>query len=166
MSNSIISGNMIGSYSQLGKTFTIVDENGVEVTGVIVDQEVIFDATDNDVREGFVYASDSGVSIGTKIIPIYYARYGCKIAQANTNVVIDVPEYDYDSFIVVISTFNKNISNSITSTFNSIDDSVYAVGSNVKVSDILIDVENEQIDLGLTVTEKSVVRYFVIIEEY
>lgn len=61
----MISGNMVGSYSQIGKTFTLVDENGNEVTGVIVDSEVIFTATDSDVRAGKVYASNDGVSIGT-----------------------------------------------------------------------------------------------------
>lgn len=61
----MICGNMVGSYSQIGKTFVLVDENGNEITGVIVDKEVIFTATDNDVREGKVYASNDGVSIGT-----------------------------------------------------------------------------------------------------
>lgn len=61
----MICGNMVGSYSSIGKTFIIVDENGNELTGVVVDKEVIFTAEDNDVREGKVYASDEGVSIGT-----------------------------------------------------------------------------------------------------
>jgi hypothetical protein len=61
----MISGNMVGAYSSIGKTFIIVDENGNELTGVIVDKEVIFTAEDNDVREGKIYASDDGVSVGT-----------------------------------------------------------------------------------------------------
>ena len=61
----MISGNMVGSYSQIGKTFVLVDENGNEVTGVIVGSEVIFTATDEDVRAGKVYASNDGVSVGT-----------------------------------------------------------------------------------------------------
>ena len=61
----MICGNMVGSYSQIGKTFILVDENGNEITGVIVDKEVIFTATDSDVRQGKVYASNDGVSVGT-----------------------------------------------------------------------------------------------------
>ena len=61
----MISGNMVGSYSQIGKTFTLVDENGNEITGVIVDQETVFTATDNDVIKGKIYASNDGVSVGT-----------------------------------------------------------------------------------------------------
>lgn len=61
----MISGNMVGAYSSLGKTFIIQDEDGNEITGVVVDSEVIFTATDSDVRAGKVYASNDGVSIGT-----------------------------------------------------------------------------------------------------
>lgn len=61
----MISGNMVGSYSSLGKTFILQDEDGNEITGVVVDSEVIFTATDADVRAGKVYASNDGVSVGT-----------------------------------------------------------------------------------------------------
>ena len=61
----MISGNMVGSYSSLGKTFILQDENGNEIVGVVVDSEIVFTATDSDVRAGKVYASNDGVSIGT-----------------------------------------------------------------------------------------------------
>ena len=61
----MICGNMVGSYSQIGKTFTLVDEDGNEIIGVVVDKETVFTATDNDVRQGKVYASNDGVSVGT-----------------------------------------------------------------------------------------------------
>lgn len=69
--NEIISGNFIGSYSQLGKTFVFVDESGEEVSGVIVDQEVLFTATDEDVVAGKTYASDHGASVGAMEVPQY-----------------------------------------------------------------------------------------------
>ena len=61
----MISGNLVGSYSQLGKTIILEDENGNEVVGVIVGSEVIFTAVDSDVVKGKVYASNEGVSTGT-----------------------------------------------------------------------------------------------------
>jgi hypothetical protein len=61
----MINGNMVGSYSQIGKTFILVDESGKELTGVVVEQETVFTATDNDVRSGKVYASNDGISVGT-----------------------------------------------------------------------------------------------------
>lgn len=61
----MICGNMVGSYSQMGKTFILVDDDGNEVMGVVVDSEVVFTATDSDVRAGKIYASNDGVSVGT-----------------------------------------------------------------------------------------------------
>jgi hypothetical protein len=61
----IIAGNMVGSYSQIGKTFTFVDADGNEVLGVVTDKETILTATDEDVKKGKVYASDNGISVGT-----------------------------------------------------------------------------------------------------
>ena len=61
----MISGNMVGSYSHLGKTLIFVDESGNEITGVVVGQETVFTATDEDVIKGKVYASNDGVSVGT-----------------------------------------------------------------------------------------------------
>ena len=69
--NEIISGNMVGAYSQLGKTFVFVDESGAEVSGVVVDQEVLLTATDECVLFGKTYASDHGISVGTMEIPPY-----------------------------------------------------------------------------------------------
>lgn len=61
---SIIYGNIVGGGSSL-KTLKIVDEANNEYIGVIVDEEVIFTATDSDVLEGKIYAGDKGVSVGT-----------------------------------------------------------------------------------------------------
>jgi hypothetical protein len=61
----IIAGNMVGCYSMLGKTIIIENENGEELMGVVVDQEVVSTATDADVRKGKVYASNNGISVGT-----------------------------------------------------------------------------------------------------
>jgi hypothetical protein len=59
-----ICGNVIGGTAPV-KTIKFVDPNGNEYIGVVVDSEVIFTAVDEDVRQGKVYASDHGVSVGT-----------------------------------------------------------------------------------------------------
>lgn len=61
----IIVGNMIGCYSPMGKTFIIEDENGNEITGIVVDQETIFTATAADIVKGKVAGTDDGVVVGT-----------------------------------------------------------------------------------------------------
>ena len=101
-----IFGNMIGGVAPL-KTVLLVDENGNEILGVAVDKEVIFTATDNDVKKGLVYAGDKGVSIGTRYIPLYnYAIisktglcndvYGTSKECKNVEGYIYISEYNPD----------------------------------------------------------------------
>lgn len=60
-----IIGNMVGCYSPMGKTFTLVDEDNNEFTGVVVDQETVLTATAADIVAGKVAATDEGVVTGT-----------------------------------------------------------------------------------------------------
>ncbi len=62
---SILYGNVVGGSSGFGKTFLLEDESGNQLTGVVVDEVTLFTATDEDVREGKIYAGDKGVSTGT-----------------------------------------------------------------------------------------------------
>lgn len=160
-----ILGNATGGFG-FPRTYVITDSNGNELMATYVESKTIFTATDNDVREGSVYAGDSGVSTGSKIIPVYYARCGKQIALANSEAVISVPEYDYDNLIVAISTYNTNSTQSVVTTYISVDNAMYVAGSDTKVSDMIVDSENEQINLGIILNEKSVIRYFVIKEEF
>lgn len=160
----MINGNAVGGTAPI-KTVKLVDENGMEFLGVVTESEVIFTATDNDVREGAVYASDSGVSTGTKNIPAYYCRYGHKVILAGKSATITCPEYDYKNLLVSIVTYDTSWDKSTLSTYVSVDDGMYAVGNATKLSDIIISRDDEQIQLGITVDEKSVLRYFVVREE-
>lgn len=60
-----IVGNMIGTYSPIGKTFIIEDENGNEVVGVVVDTETVFTATAADIIKGKTAGTEDGVVVGT-----------------------------------------------------------------------------------------------------
>ena len=162
--NGVISGNMIGGTAPL-KTLKLVDDNGVEIVGVVVGQETIFTASDNDVREGMVYASDSGVSIGTKNIPAYYATYGKKIAFPGQEAYVCTPRYNYSNVLITIANYNTNIDQSLDVMYVSIEDGMYTVSDHTKVADITIDDKSQQIKLGIIVSEKSVLRYSIITEE-
>ena len=60
-----IDGNMVGCYSPMGKTFIIEDENGNEVTGIVVDQKTVFTATAADIVAGKTAGTEDGVVVGT-----------------------------------------------------------------------------------------------------
>jgi hypothetical protein len=150
----MISGNMVGSYSQIGKTFVLVDENGNEVTAIITDQEQIFTATDNDVREGFVYASDDGVSTGTKVIPSYHTYTGFRMITKGSTATIpnldaSIDIYDYTKLQTIICSFNTNASKSVSAEKISIDDNVYNVLSAEPIATIAKNHETKTINLNI-----------------
>ena len=121
-------------------------------------------ATANDIRINTSAITNKGYTDGEKDIPSYYSTYGSKIIQAGSRAVIDNLEYDYKSLMVTISTFNTNISSSLSVNSTSINNNIYECKSNNKLSSIEIDSVNQRIDLGITVQEKSVLRYFVVRE--
>lgn len=167
----MISGNMVGAYSQIGKTFIITDADGNELTGVVVDQETVFTATDNDVREGYVYASDSGVSTGTKDIPIYRTSAGMKMVAPNENFSLYIPEYnsyDYTVFQCMISLVDfDNVDNSVNTTMVVLNDGVYNVNSIDIVSSISKNIETQSIDLNINNDSDNyyIIHYFTYREE-
>ena len=63
----MIYGNVVGGGGGFGKTFIIEDENGKQLTGVVVENVTLFTAVDDDVKAGKVYASNNGVSVGTHV---------------------------------------------------------------------------------------------------
>lgn len=150
----MISGNMVGSYSQMGKTFILLDENGNEITGVVVDQETIFTAGDNDVRDGMIYASDDGVSTGTKDIPPYRTTAGYRLISPKEEFCIplsDYQQYDYTVFQCMITLVDMNdINNSVATSMVSIKNGVYAVNSTTKLANVVKDHENMSIKLNVS----------------
>lgn len=159
-----IVGNMAGCYSPLGKTVVIVDQEGNELTGVVTEQKQIFTATDNDVREGLTYASDDGVSTGTKVIPAYHTTEAVKYIPVGDDVIIYLPnleKYDYTKLQIIICEYNTSSSDSVLAIKTVILDKVYNVNSTEAISDVVKDSVNKTINLGITNdTDKPfVVRY-------
>lgn len=64
---SIIYGNVVGGSSGFGKTFILEDENGTQLTGIVVDELTVFTATADDIKLGKVAGTDSGVVTGTHV---------------------------------------------------------------------------------------------------
>lgn len=97
--NNIIYGNMVGCGTGPLKTLILEDENGNQLTGVVTGSEVMFTATDNDVREGIVYASNNGVSTGTLQVPSGEASSSLYVLSCGFTLDEDVePGFDEYSF--------------------------------------------------------------------
>ena len=61
----MICGNLVGGITSNGKTFILVDEDGNEIVGTVVEEITMFDATAEDIKIGKVAATDSGIVVGT-----------------------------------------------------------------------------------------------------
>ena len=161
-----IFGNMVGGAAPL-KTLKLVDSNGSELLGVVVDQETIFTAGDNDVREGMVYASDEGVSTGTKNIPSYHTCTGVKVIPVGSELKISNLDtttgyYDYTQLQAIVCSFNTSISNSVSAEKVSIGDNVYNVNSTDTLSAIIKNHDDKSINFGITNDAESpcIIRFF------
>lgn len=166
---SAIYGNAIGNKSPI-KTLIIADEDGNEFVGVVTGSEVIFTATDNDVREGMIYASNNGVSTGTKFIPPYYTSKGIKVIKSGSefNLKLSTRDaYDYTAIQCVICRYNTSLSDSVFTDRIVIESNLYEVNSTNVISTLIKDSENKSVRLGITNDSdiSYIVRFFTYKEE-
>lgn len=163
---SSIFGNMVGgSGSGFGKTFIIEDQDGNEFTAVCVGEETLFTATDNDVREGLVYASDKGVSTGTKNIPSYHTTEGYRFITGGSDFTLQIihnDKYDFTKFQAIICPYTGTIDGSVAAEKIAINDKVYAVNSTELLATVTKDSETQTINLGITNESENLylLRYF------
>lgn len=169
MSN-VIYGNMVGGGSAPLKTVKLVDENGVELVGVVVDQEVVFTANAaEDIREGKVAATDAGIVTGSAFIPNYKTCEGTKLVlNGNSFSLFMAENYDYTKLQAVICSFNTNLLNSVSTEKVVINDNVYTVQSTEVLSSVTKDPTNTSINFGIKNTSGNpcLVRYFMYKEMY
>lgn len=143
-------GNPVGGFCY-PKTFVLTDPNGTEVTGVVVDNLTVFDATPADVKVGKVFASDEGVQTGTDT-KTYRTTIGTKCILNGENFSIPLKEYDgynYTKFTAMIASFNTTSSDSTSVNKVSVNNGVYAVNSTVKLSDVTKNTSTKSIDLNI-----------------
>lgn len=166
--------NAMGSYAGLidglenpeRVVYTVTLDGENEVFAQLYGEEKVqLTATPNDIREGSVAITETGVITGEKFIPSYISAHGAKLTPANKPVTLSSYESIYDQIMVTLAPFESSINESVAIRYVSIGDSIYDVTTGSKVSDIKKDIANEQIVLGITPTEKSVLRYFVLREE-
>ena len=154
--------------SDIGETYILSDDFGNEVVAVLVDNEVIFDATANDIRIGKVAATEEGVTTGTKEIPSYNTVEGNKIIMPGKQFILTGQDYDYTKLQALICDFNTSLRNSVSTEQVAIDNAVYAVESTTVVATLTKHDDKEAIDFGVSnnSTRPKVIRYVYYREIY
>lgn len=162
-------GNAIMAPAAL-KTIILEDEDGNEMaTGVVVGEETVFTATDNDVRLGKIYAGDEGVRTGTKDIPSYHTTTGVQFIEANAEFKIIIDEgtlYDYTELQAMTMPYNSSTEDSNAVDRVVIKDKVYNVNSNTAISNVTKNSENKSILFGITNgSNPAVIKFFMYKED-
>ena len=151
------------------RTMIFVDENGMEVAGALVDEEVVIDATVNDVREGKIFVSDAGVKTGEKFIPAYVVSEGYRlITKGNRFILPTNSHHDYTKLQAIICPFNTSPSKSVSAEKVVINDNVYNVLTSVPITSVVKDSANLLVDLGIVndTTQPYYIRFFMYKEIY
>lgn len=152
------------------QTYILVDEAGNQVSAVLVDEKTVFTATANDIREGMVAATDSGVTVGTKEIPSYHTTEGVELVPAGSDFTFSIPEsdrYDYTKLQAILCPVTSTIEDAVAADKVSIDNHVYAVGSTESLATVTVNHSSKSIVLGITNNSDTpfVIRYFTYKEE-
>lgn len=131
---------------------------------LVGEQKVKLTATANDVRLGTSVISNEGYMEGVKDIPGYFVSYGHKAVTSGSKITIPL-ESGFKTLMVTVAPYNTSISASTSVKYVSVDSAMYTANSATKLSDISVDTDNDQINLGITADAMSILRYFVVREE-
>lgn len=161
----MIVGNAVGGMP-LAKSFILETEDGQEIPAFLTNQEIVFTATPNDIREGKVAATGDGVTVGERYIPSYQTCQGTKVVLPGSTMTITNlntdDSYDYTKLQVIVCLFNSSLSDSVSAEVVSIDDKTFNVRSTDVVSTVTKNHNNKTIELGVTNNFEvpCVIRYF------
>lgn len=158
-----------GGSGEPAKTIVLRDDDGNEFVAVLVDEEVDFTATADDIREGKVAATDDGVTIGEKYIPTYLATQGFAIIMPKKSFsvkLVDNDLYDYSKFQAMVCGYNKTVAKSVSCEQVAIDNNLYDVLSTVSISEIQLNHDAKTIELGIMNETSSpyLIRFFTFKE--
>lgn len=148
--------------------YILVDENGIEIPAVFVDNKTVFTAEANDIRIGKTAVTEAGVTEGTKEIPAYYVCEGTAIIPNGEEYTISIKNYEYTKLQALLCVFDTSVSNSVATEKVSINGKVYDSGSAISLADVTIDEANKKINLGITNDSGSLrlIRFFTYKEVY
>lgn len=150
-----IYGNPSGGFG-FPKTFILTDENGTELTGVVVGEKTIFTANaSDDIRIGKVAATSEGVVTGSKIFPFYTTCTGKKIIPAGSEfkMVLSTQDiYDYTELQCIICPFNSTMEGSVEAEKVVIGDNVYDTNSTSVLSTVSKNLDEKSVCFNMTNT--------------
>ena len=164
----MIYGNSIGT--EIDRTFIIQDAYGNELVATVTNRQVVFDATPNDIRIGKVAATQNGVTVGEKEIPVCHVSEGRARISPGKDLVVNLYSSlaDYTRFQAIVCEYNTSLNDSVSGIMVAINDGVYDVNSTTKKASVSVSADKQSINLGITneTDDYLVIRYFTYKEIY
>lgn len=150
-------------------TYLLVDENGMEIPAVFVDNETIFTATADDIRDGKIAANQNGIVEGTKYIPDYRAEEGIIYVKPGNPIEIGMfsDMCEFTELQAIMYDWNSYGTSTVDLRKVVVDGYVYDVGNAEPVSKVTVDSETQTIKFGVVNDgiRPLVVRYMIIKED-
>lgn len=160
---SIIYGNMVGSSGgMLGKTVEILSDDGVDLMGVVVDQETVLTAKPSDIRVGKKAVTDNGVIEGTNTIN-YRTYTASRVILPGESFSIQLDaynQYDYTKFQGIIVLFSSDYSTNVNTMGITVNDNVFSIETSEKLSDITKNTNTKSIDFNITNSTENIYEVF------
>ena len=158
----MICGNKVGGTREC-KTY-VIQGNGIELLGVVVDELEMFDATCEDVMSGKKFASDTGACIGINDSPCCCVSTGVHEVYPGVEFLLKIPErdqWDYTTLQGMMAP--KNNPFKIDKVI--IDDTVYNTDGEA-LATVTKDAANKTIRFNITNTTSEIyIFYFFVCKE-
>ena len=164
-----IYGNVVGGVSPF-KTLILEDPSGIEITGVVTENEQILDAGPKDIMLGKTACTSDGITVGEREFLSYRTTQGVRSINPGEYCSIYLPDYDqynYTQLQCMIAPFNTSFDDSFAVEKVVIKNGVYATGSTNKIADVTKNLETKSIDLNIinTLSTPILIYFFTYKEE-
>jgi hypothetical protein len=156
-------------YEKTPATYILVDEDGIEVPAVLVDEPVELTATPNDIRVGITAVTAEGVTTGEKEIPAYHTEQGYQVVKPGKalDILMYSDQCQYTKLQAIVCAYHETVDASVGAEMVVINDKLYPAGSTEALADVSVDADNQSIKLGLVNNSETslLIRYMTIKEE-
>lgn len=159
----MIYGNKIGGERD-AKTY-IIEGNGVELIGVVVDEFTMFDASSYDVRTGKVFACNEGVMVGSNDAPSFRFTNGISEIAPGDKFLFKVVPHDHLNY-TILTCMIAPVSNPYKIDRVVIEGNVFN-SEGVKIAEAVVDEVNKVVDLNIVnnTAEPYLLYFFIGTEE-
>ena len=150
--------------------YLIVDEDGNQLFATFTEQEILANATANDIRIGKTAVTESGLIEGENTIT-YRTAEGSQLVLPNNEFCISSlylhNQYNYTKLQCIIAKYSSDANERMSTEKIVLNDNIYDTGSSVVVATLTKNAETKSIDFNITndTNDVYIIYFFTYAEE-